>query len=145
MVREAGRSGEGGRGGEIELARRRAGDSPGRLREQPLDLVSGVQLGCCWRRSAAAPATCGAENDVPLISAYPGSIKFWSGASWASVVPAGRVEAMWRPGASSSGFEKPSRVTPLDVKLATVSSVVVAVSFESVDPTVITKGSLPGA
>jgi hypothetical protein len=28
---------------------------------------SGLQSGCCWNSSAAAPATCGAANDVPLI------------------------------------------------------------------------------
>jgi hypothetical protein len=30
---------------------------------------SGVQAGCSWRRIAAAAATCGAANDVPLIIA----------------------------------------------------------------------------
>ena len=32
-------------------------------------IASGLQSGCCWKRSAAAPATCGAANDVPLIFA----------------------------------------------------------------------------
>jgi hypothetical protein len=30
---------------------------------------SGLQSGCCWKRIAAAPATCGAANEVPLIFA----------------------------------------------------------------------------
>jgi hypothetical protein len=31
--------------------------------------LSGLQLGCSWKRIAAAPATWGAANEVPLIDA----------------------------------------------------------------------------
>jgi hypothetical protein len=31
--------------------------------------LSGLHAGCSWNRIAAAPAICGAENEVPLIEA----------------------------------------------------------------------------
>ena len=53
---------------------------------------SGVRFGFAWSRSAAAPATCGAENEVPLIRTYPGSRRAVAGTCASRAV---------RPGAAS--------------------------------------------
>jgi hypothetical protein len=42
--------------------------------------LSGLHVGCSWKRIAAAPAICGAEKEVPLIAAYPGATRFPAGA-----------------------------------------------------------------
>src|SRR5919201_1839764 len=52
---------------------------------------------------------------------------------------------MYRPGAATSGFEKPSIVVPKADQYGTSSSVGSDVMCWSVAPTVITNGSLPGA
>src|SRR4051794_58359 len=94
---------------------------------------------------AAAPATMGAENEVPDIHMYPG----WKSRSGCSVMNSftepGMAPTRNRPGAPISGFEKPSGVEPQADHGATVSSAGVGVPLVSVAPTVITNGSLAGA
>ncbi len=81
----------------------------------------GVQLGWRWRRSAAAPATCGAEKLVPAEIAN-GSPAF-----------SGRVEEMmFAPGAVTSGLRLwPNGVRPPAEKLVGTPAQVVSTSRRS--------------
>jgi hypothetical protein len=107
--------------------------------------VSGLQLGWTPKMIAAAPAVCGAAKEVPLIVACPGAIRFAAGAERSSVAPAGIGAPMCRPGASRSGFEKPSTVLPLELHVRAVSSPGPAVSIVSKAPVVNASGSFAGA
>src|SRR5918999_5363591 len=63
-----------------------------------------------------------------------------------AIVPSIGVGAiMYRPGAETSGFAKPSIVLPRADQAGTVSSLGSEVPFWSSAPTVMTNGSLPGA
>jgi hypothetical protein len=70
---------------------------------------SGVQFGFLLSSIAAAPATIGAENDVPLSCMYPGATTSLARVN-GRVAFAGTGPTMYRPGPAMSGFEKPSGV-----------------------------------
>src|SRR5215471_3588284 len=59
--------------------------------------------------------------------------------------PGDRLETTERPGASRSGLAKPSLVGPLLENDASLSSLLNTVVLSLLAPTVMTKGSLPGA
>src|SRR5579859_2475192 len=59
---------------------------------------AGLQAGCSSARIAAAPATSGAENEVPEPTVYRGSI------GKPRLVPAARAPVMLTPGAVTSGL-----------------------------------------
>src|SRR3954453_3750560 len=67
------------------------------------------------------------------------------GLAWSTVDPGARVGTSGRPGARRSGFATPSTVGPLAEKVASLSSLLLTVVLSLLDPTVTTKGSLPGA
>jgi len=73
---------------------------------------SGVSAGRSASTSAAIPETIGAESEVPERVMYgpPGVLSSWPGRSAASVESEGTGPTIARPGAESSGFEKPSSV-----------------------------------
>jgi len=107
--------------------------------------LSGLQSGCHWKIIAAAPATCGAAKEVPLIAAYPAATRLVAGASWSRVVPAGKGAPMCRPGATSSGLANPSTVFPPELHGERVSSPGPLVFSGSKAPTVKASGSFAGA
>ena len=90
------------------------------------------------------------DMDVPDMRKYTGAsgsrpATTRSGNSWSSVLPGERRLTIRRPGATTSGFARPStEVGPRDDHDASESSAVVAVPLSSTPPTVITYGSLPG-
>ncbi|WBS00797.1 hypothetical protein OU994_21130 [Pseudoduganella sp. SL102] len=74
-------------------------------------IAAGDQPGCCWRSSAARPATCGLAIDVPVWKpnrAEPGAVPAWTMLLRYSWSPAGVMPArISRPGAARSGFMTP--------------------------------------
>src|SRR5262245_33051891 len=91
------------------------------------DFICGaVQVGWRWVRSAATPATCGAEKLVPSRTAYA-SRSDWPPANSGSV-----DERIWAPGAVTSGLRAcPNGVSPDDVKLVGTPAHVVGTSVMS--------------
>ena len=88
------------------------------------DLTSaGDQSRWSWRRSAAAPETCGAAIEVPLIVVFP---------------PPRAVELMLLPGAVSSGLMSSSARSGPREDVAEMPSLL------SVLPTVRARGEVPG-
>jgi hypothetical protein len=104
---------------------------------------SGVNVGCRARMFAAAPATTGAANDVPESCMYPGEVTL-PGRSETSVASCGTGPIMYRPGAETSGFAKPSMVEPHADHGAIVALFGSADLLTSAAPTVMTNGSSPG-
>src|SRR3954463_13150910 len=105
---------------------------------------SGVHVGCTSSRSAAAPATIGAESDVPPAGMYS-PLRTHVGQRLAKALPGASGPTMCAPGAAISGLAKPSWVTPRLDQLASRSSRVSLEPWSSTAPTVIAYGSLPGA
>ncbi len=92
--------------------------------------ISGVQSGCIWRRSAAAPLTWGVAMEVPLSTAYPEDELIVASEK-------GTVERMSTPGADISGFTAICAVGPLELKDASSPA-------PSTAPTVIALSARPG-
>src|SRR5689334_14322231 len=71
-----------------------------------------MNSGRAERNAARTPDTCGAAIDVPDCSAYAGEP--WSAGSPACAASSPHAaEAIHSPGATTSGFIRPSRVGPL--------------------------------
>jgi hypothetical protein len=79
------------------------------------------------------------------MAAYPPATRLALGACASRLVPNGSGAAMWRPGATRSGFMIPSTVLPLELHGDSVSSPGPLVSIVSNAPTVNANGSLAGA
>src|SRR6266849_7685144 len=100
--------------------------------------------------SATTPVTIGAAIEVPERRKYAGTsgsspATRRSGSRTSRVLPGDRKLTIFRPGAATSGFARPSTaVGPRDDHDARASPTVVAVPLSSIAPTVITYGSLPG-
>ncbi len=84
------------------------------------------------------PETCGADIEVPVLSMYSafGSARW----AWSSSSPAA-AEMTRSPGATRSGFIRPSPVGPLDEKNETP----VVCGDDEVAPTVMARAALPGS
>ena len=113
-------------------------------------ICAGVSAGVRSSMRATTPATTGAAIDVPESRKYAGAsgsrpATSRSGNSWSSVLPGERRLTILRPGATRSGFARPSiGVMPREDHEASASSSGVAVPLSSMPPTVITYGSVPG-
>src|SRR6266850_3044915 len=105
---------------------------------------AGVSVGLPSSISATTPVTTGAAIDVPERRKYAGTsgsspATSRSGSSRSSVLPGERRLTTFRPGATTSGFARPSTgVTPREDHDASASSTIVAVPLSSMPPTVIT-------
>ena len=95
-------------------------------------------------RSAAAPLTCGAAIEVPLISLYPLESEY-------GFPERGTVELMYTPGAHISGLMDDFEAVPLELKLArlplpSIAPTEIAFSAIAGEPTVPKDGpSFPAA
>src|ERR687895_208451 len=95
----------------------RAGDGP--CAEGAISWVRRYQ----WRTTAAAPETCGVACELPEISEYQVvSLKNllqtpWGLATLKYPLCCGAAPVMWVPGATTSGFSRPSSVGPRLEKL----------------------------
>ena len=90
----------------------------------------GVQSGCSWRSSAAAPPTWGVAIEVPLMAMYPVGLLI-------SAPSIGMVETMFTPGAERSGLMVMSGVGPRELNDASAP-------LSSTAPTVTAYGETPG-
>src|SRR2546430_15407681 len=95
---------------------------------------SGVYSGCSWSRSATAPETTGAAIDVPPARMYC-PLTMQVGHINANALLGASSETMCAPGASTSGFAKPSCVVPRLDQSASVSSREFLVPWSSTPPT----------
>src|SRR5437763_17029179 len=96
---------------------------------------SGVSAGLPDNMSATTPDTMPLANDVPLPRRYGAGIV---GGNWVLIVePGAASETTWVPGATTSGFAKPSAaVGPCELKFGIESSFSVVVPASKLAPTV---------
>src|SRR4051812_14941398 len=103
----------------------------------------GESVGLPDSMSAARPATTPLANDVPLPRRYGSGIV---DGNWSVMVaPGAASDTRCAPGATRSGFARPSAtVGPCELKFGIESSRGLTVPLSKLAPTVRTKGSSPG-